>query len=139
MNPDPTRVSDTRAWLAKAAQDLRGAEHDFSATPPLLDDAVFHCQQAAEKSLKGFLTWHDTPFRKTHSLEEVGEQCLGIDPSLKPIIDRAIPMTEYAWKFRYPGELDEPTLEEAQQALEIARSVWDAVVGRLPHDVRPNR
>jgi hypothetical protein len=31
--------------------------------------AVFHCQQAAEKALKGFLAWHDVPFRKTHTLK----------------------------------------------------------------------
>jgi HEPN domain-containing protein len=36
--------------------------------PALFGAAVFHCQQAAEKALKGFLAWHDTPFRKTHDL-----------------------------------------------------------------------
>ena len=74
MPHDPARVAETRGWLARATSDLRAAEHEFLATPPLLDDIVFHCQQIAEKALKGFLSWHDRPFRKTHSLEELGEQ-----------------------------------------------------------------
>ena len=48
MPPDP-RVLETRSWLAKAASDLRAAAHEFRADPPLLDDIVFHAQQAAEK------------------------------------------------------------------------------------------
>ncbi len=71
--------------------------------PPLVEDIVFHCQQAVEKSMKAFLTWHNVPFRKTHSLEELGEQCLRIDESLKELVDRAVPLTDYAWRFRYPA------------------------------------
>lgn len=68
--------------------------------PPILDDVVFHCQHA-EKTLKGFLAWHDQVFRKTHNLEELGELCLHIDPTLRSLINRIVPLTEYAWKFRY--------------------------------------
>jgi HEPN domain-containing protein len=61
-------MADTRAWLARARDDIRGADIDLAAAPPLLGDAAFHCQQAVEKALKAFLTWHDRPFRKTHDL-----------------------------------------------------------------------
>ena len=74
----------------RANDDLRGAEIDLAAAPPLLGDAAFHCQQAAEKALKGLLTWHDREFRKTHDLVELGGQCVAIDASLEPILgDRA--------------------------------------------------
>lgn len=55
MPDDPRRAEDTRAWLLKAEDDLRGATIDLGAEPPLLGDAAFHCQQAVEKSLKAFL------------------------------------------------------------------------------------
>ena len=84
MPHDAEKVSETRAWFLKSASDLHAAAHDLTAVPPLLEDVVFHCQQAVEKALKGYLTWHDQRFRKTHSIEEVGEQCLTIDASLKP-------------------------------------------------------
>ena len=139
MPHDPLLITEARGWFAKAANDLRAAHHEFSAMPPLLDDIVFHCQQAAEKAMKGFLTWHNRPFRKTHSLEEIGEQCLEIDQTLKPLVDRAVPLTDYAWKFRYPGEPEEPPLPEAQSAFELAREVYDTILSRLPAEVRPAR
>lgn len=134
MPHDPTRLSETRGWLQKAADDLRVAEHSLTADPPLLSACVFHCQQAAEKALKGFLTWHDQPFRKTHNLVEIGEQCVQLDGRLESLLRRAAPLTEYAWRFRYPGEPSEPSLDEATQALEMARRVYEAVVSRIPEE-----
>jgi HEPN domain-containing protein len=137
MPHDPLLVTETKSWFIKAANDLRAAVHEFSAEPPLLGDIVFHCQQAAEKAMKGFLTWHNCPFRKTHSLEELGEQCLAFDQTLKPFVDHAVPLTDYAWKFRYPGEPEEPPVAEAQEALTLAREVYAALLSRLPEEVRP--
>lgn len=136
MQHDPARIADTRAWLQKATSDLRAAVHDLEAVPPLLDAVVFHCQQAVEKAMKGFLAWHDRPFRKTHNLEEIGEACLEFDPSLEPHVDRAVPLTEYAWRFRYPGEPVEPAPEDAREALVVARDVVEALRNRLPEEAR---
>lgn len=137
MPHDPARVAEVRAWLARSASDLRAAAHDLAAVPPILDDAVFHCQQTVEKALKAYLAWHDQPFRKTHSLEELGEACLRLDPSLRPLVDQAVPLTEYAWKFRYPGESEEPTRGEAEATLAVARAVCNAIRQRLPSAVQP--
>ena len=137
MPYDPARVADTEAWLSKAKEDLRAAEFELTANPPLTADIVFHCQQAAEKTMKGFLTWHDRPFRKTHNLVEIGQQVADLNPELGPLLQRAAPLTEYAWKFRYPGELEEPTSEEAEEALAIAREVFHAILARLPNEIRP--
>ena len=137
MPHDPLLVAETKEWFAKAANDLRAAEHEFTAVPPLLGDIAFHCQQAVEKAMKGFLTWHNRPFRKTHSLEEIGEQNLAVDGTLRSLVDRAVPLTDYAWKFRYPGGPAEPSVPEAREALALAREVYTAILSRLPEDVRP--
>ena len=137
MPRESARVADTRAWLRKAENDMRAAEHDTSAAPPLLEDIVFHCQQVAEKSLKAFLTWHDRPFRKTHSLEELGEACIVLDPSLKSAIDPIVPLTQYAWKFRYPGDVELPSMEDANVAIESARDLLATVRRRLQIDYAP--
>jgi HEPN domain-containing protein len=68
----------------------------MKATPPLVADAAFLCQQAAEKVLKAFLAWHDVPFRRTHDLTELGETCVKIDGSLQEPARSAGPLTEYA-------------------------------------------
>lgn len=137
MPCDPVRVAETRAWFSKAMNDLRGAEVDLAADPPLLGDAVFHCQQAVEKALKGFLAWHDQPFRKTHDLAEIAQQCIEIDPALNPLGRRAARLTVYAWIFRYPGEPEEPTQQEADEALALAKEVYMRVLDLLPEEVRP--
>ena len=134
MPHDPIRAADTRAWLAKGHMDLKAAAHELTAVPPFTADAVFHAQQAAEKALKGFRVWHDAPFRKTHDLAEVGRQCAGIDPSLEALLMRAAGLTQYAWKFRYPGEPQEPSLEEAERAIALAREVYEAILARLPQE-----
>ncbi len=137
MRPDPARVADTKAWLAKAASDIRSAEVAAAAEPPLLSDAAFHCQQAVEKALKGFLAWHDRPFRKTHSLVELGGQCAELDGELEPLLRRAAPLTAYATEYRYPGGPDDPPAEEAADALSLAREVCRAVLARVAEDARP--
>lgn len=136
MPHDPQRVADTRAWLLRAQEDIRAAEVDIAAQPPLFGDAAFHCQQAAEKSLKALLTWHDEPFRRTHDLSELGRQAVSIDASLEPVVRGAEILTAYAWVFRYPGDIEEPTQEEVTDATAHAREVCDAVVSRLPDETR---
>ena len=137
MPHDPALVAEVRSWLSKGGKDLAAAQYELQADPPFTDDIVFHAQQAAEKSLKAFLSWHRVPFRKTHNLIELGEACCRIDPSLDALLRRAAPLTEYAWKFRYPGDPEEATAEEAADALATTREVCDAVVRRLPSDVHP--
>jgi HEPN domain-containing protein len=137
MPLDPVRCAEVRAWLERAEADLAAARVDLGASPPLAEDAVFHCQQAAEKGLKAFLVWHDRPFRKTHNLEELGQQCLEIDPGLRSEVDRAVPLTEYAWRYRYPGEPEPLDETEAADSLAIALALHEAVEARLPKQARP--
>jgi HEPN domain-containing protein len=137
MPPDPELVAETRAWLVKASNDLRAAKALSAISPPLLDEAAFHCQQAAEKTLKGFLAWNGCTFRKTHNLEEIGEQSLAINPALREMIDQAVPLSEYAWKFRYPGDPCQPTPDEVAEATAIARGLLEAVLQLLPPAVHP--
>jgi HEPN domain-containing protein len=137
MPHDPALVAETRAWLSKAAKDLAAAQYELLATPPFAEDVLFHAQQAVEKSLKAFLTWHGNPFRKTHNLVELGGACAALDMTLEPSLRRAAPLTEYAWKFRYPGNVEEPTSDEAAAALSTASEVYGIVLDRLPDQVRP--
>jgi HEPN domain-containing protein len=133
----PEALAEARAWFHKAANDLRGAEIDLAASPPLLEDAVFHCQQAAEKAMKGFLSAHDRPFKKTHDLDELGRACESLNSSLAPLLAPARDLTVFAWEYRYPGSSDVPTVAETRQALDTAQSVYDALLGRLPPDATP--
>ena len=76
MKPSEARAIEAREWLAKAAEDLASAHVLIGSGH--LPGALFFCQQAAEKSLKAFLTWHQRTFRRTHDLEELGKDCQAI-------------------------------------------------------------
>jgi hypothetical protein len=41
MQHDPILFADVQSWLRKAAADLRCAEIDLAADPPLVEDALF--------------------------------------------------------------------------------------------------
>ena len=137
MPLDPELVAETLAWLERAARDLEAGAVDLAASTPLTGDAAFHAQQAAEKSMKALLTWHSHVFRKTHNLIELGAMCAELDSSLETLLRRAAVLTDYTWRFRYPGAPADPQSEEAQSALALAREVHDAILDRLPTDVRP--
>jgi len=133
----PEKLAEVRSWLKKAAGDLRGADIDLAASPPFIEDMLFHCQQAAEKSMKGFLTAHDRVFRKTHDLDELASACEAIDPTLKEVLNPARDLTVFAWEFRYPGEAEPPSIEEARQFRGVAGEVYQAILSRLPKEVHP--
>ena len=50
-----------QSWLVKALHDLATARKAASPPDPYLDTAIYHCQQAGEKTVKGFLAFHDQP------------------------------------------------------------------------------
>jgi len=53
------------------------------------------------------------------------------------VVDQAVPLGEYAWKFRYPGEPGTPSPDEVVEVVAAARMVFEAVLNRLPRDVHP--
>jgi len=128
---DP-KVHEIRQWLVRADHDLRSARLLFIADPPLLDTAVYHCQQTAEKAFKAYLTFRDTPFQKVHVLSVLVEQCMRSDPTFEELMDVADLLTPYAVAFRYPGDVLEPAREDAQEALDGAGEVLEFVLDRLP-------
>jgi HEPN domain-containing protein len=84
MPHDPERIAETQEWLDKVSLDLRGARIDLDAVPPLLEDALFHCQQAVEKSLKAFLAW---AFRYPgdHPVPTIKEARQGFSTAMKTV------------------------------------------------------
>jgi HEPN domain-containing protein len=137
MPPEALRLADTRGWFEKVAEDLYSAQIGLAAKPPALGDVLFHSQQAVEKALKGFLTWHDRQFRETHDLRELREQCLEVDGTLALVLHPILGLTEYAWALRYPGEPVRPSRKETEEGLALAREVLQAILSRLPAEVRP--
>jgi HEPN domain-containing protein len=119
----------SRDWLVKALHELRSA-HIVSRDPDgPLDTAIYHCQQAAEKALKSWLTWNGIPFERTHDLVQLARQAATSKPAFNQIVQAAQYLTPYASIFRYPGLADEavPARDEFDEALQHAQATFDLV------------
>jgi HEPN domain-containing protein len=128
MTPDELLRKEAAKWLRQAAKDRNAAQVLVEPEP---SRSVFHSQQAAEKAVKAFLTYHQVPFRKTHNLTDLGSQCASIDPSLEAILREVADLTDYASAFRYPDAPYEPDADEAAGALATATTLCDEVRRRL--------
>jgi len=72
----------TLSWFKKGDNDLKTAQHCLSLEPPPTDTICFHAQQCAEKYLKGFLSFHQIYFPKTHDIENLVKLCSEIGPEI---------------------------------------------------------
>ena len=124
-------------WLIKSQRDIGSARRLMEGQEPYLDTAVYHCQQAAEKALKAFLTARDMTFEKTHNLVALLALCAPFDPGFAQWEEAAAMLTPYATEFRYPGELLEPERSEAEQALAAAEGFVQFIRRLLPDAIEP--
>jgi HEPN domain-containing protein len=129
----------TREWLTKALHDLQTARITANAADGPLDTAIYHCQQAAEKSVKGWLTAKSIPFERTHDVRRLIKQAAGVLPEFNRFTGAAELLTPYVSAFRYPGLSDDamPSREEFDAALHHAQTIYDFVLNLLPAEARP--
>jgi HEPN domain-containing protein len=128
-----------RDWLTRASHDLQAARTLAASSEPLLDVAIYHCQQAAEKAVKGWLQSQDDPFPKTHDIEDLTTQAARLNGAFTQFGASAAVLTPYVSAFRYPGGSDEPmpTSDQFNEALQLAQAIYDFVLDLLPAEARP--
>jgi len=124
-----------RNWLIKSSRDLLCARELADASKPLLDSAVYHCQQAAEKAVKGFLIYHDIRFDKTHDVGLLAGQAAVVEPGFNNYLTGARLLTPYAIEFRYPGDYIEPEFTDFQEAFDATALILTFVSSLLPTGV----
>jgi HEPN domain-containing protein len=116
---------EVAAWLEKAGRDLRMAQLAIEAESPMPDQACFHSQQCAEKVLKALLVAADLPVPRTHNLLHLAAQLRVSVPSLRVDDGSLAHLTSFGVSPRYPSWLAEETLEEAEEALCLARRIME--------------
>jgi len=134
---DEAKQQLVQSWLIKAQRDLDTARKLSADPDPYLDTAIYHCQQAAEKAIKGFLVFHDQRFEKTHDIEVLVTLAISFDVRFSSWLDAAERLTPYAAAFRYPGEMLEPDRVEFDAALGAADGLYAFVLSSLPEEVHP--
>lgn len=122
-------------WLNKARRDLLSAKRLARGSEPYLDTAIYHCQQSAEKAIKGWLVYLDRPLEKSHDLRLLVTLAAESEPAFKDWFDVAEQITPYATAYRYPGEILEPDKEEFKRALKAAVDFYGFICSLLPPEL----
>lgn len=138
---DDAKRDLVRAWLIKSRNDLDTARQISALPEGHLDAAIYHCQQASEKALKGFLAFHDHGLERTHDLKRLVHIAATDDDSFSQWREAAITLTPYATAYRYPGEsaVSEPSRAEFEEALKLATGLVTFVGSLLPPEVQPGK
>jgi HEPN domain-containing protein len=121
-----------REWIEKADEDFEFALINFREKEAFFAQICFHFEQSAEKYLKSFIVAMDLPFRKTHDLQILLQECQTVDPSFVQLHEACEHLTTYYTETRYPVHW--PTQfsrEEAERAFQFAETIRDFVRGKM--------
>ena len=122
------RQEELRQWFEKADHDLMAAEYLTTMRYPRPDEIIcFHCQQAAEKYLKGFLFKNNMTPPKIHDLIELLRLCGPCLPKYKTILNQCTFLNRFSVIPRYPDEI-QITGDDVKTALRYANEVKDFVL-----------
>lgn len=121
---DSTRYQD---WYDKGMHDLRGAdilfEHDGGN-----DLVAFHCQQAMEKYLKGWLLKETGELFDGHSLVFLCRMAIKAGADLRSNLRDCAYVNQFYVETRYPADVNIPvSKEEVEDCLDAARTL----IGKL--------
>ncbi|MDA8334645.1 MAG: HEPN domain-containing protein [Peptococcaceae bacterium] len=114
-------------WIKVAHDDLRMTE--LAIGEDIFGMACFHAQQAAEKTLKGFLIVNNVNYPQKHDLIRLNRLCRQIDSNFVELKSQVTLLNQFYMPSRYPdaavGMTPEgmPTKETARKALDFAREV----------------
>ena len=120
VDPNDRRAEAAR-WLAFAVDDMGILDACLTKYEPSLGGAAYHCQQAAEKIIKGLMIAAGVAFPYTHDLVALGDVALIYYPEHRNVFLRLGPLTFWSTAFRYPSSNplanDPPDTDEIEAAL----------------------
>jgi HEPN domain-containing protein len=118
-------------WLAFAENDLGSAEFLLKRKPLPREIICFHCQQSAEKMLKGLLVTKNITLPKIHDLEKLYALGEPLIAGLNTIWSPCNVLNQYSVMPRYPREMT-ITEDDVQEALKCARIILEFLKPLFP-------
>ena len=111
-----SNLNIAQEWFDIAEKDLLSAKFLGNMQPIPIEIICYHCQQAAEKYLKGFLAHNKHEIVKTHDLIILNKLCMKFDSEFRNLHEQCLRLTDYGVNIRYPYPLD---LNESDMELAI--------------------
>ena len=124
------KITIVKEWLDFASKDISSAKYLLDMRPVPLEIICYHCEQTAEKVLKGYLIHHDVEPPKTHDLRLLCKMCADFDKTFDEISQSCVNLTAYGVQTRYPFEI-EILDSDMQKAIVDADYVMDFTLQKL--------
>ena len=117
-------INEVKEWLRIADSDLDSAKILNEAVHKHREIICYHCAQAVEKYLKGYLVYHDIVPPKTHDLSFLNVFCIEKDDVFCNIQALCDYLTTFANNIRYPHkyEVTEDDVKFSINAVEKVRN-----------------
>ncbi|MDZ3835917.1 MAG: HEPN domain-containing protein [Rhodospirillales bacterium] len=117
-NQDAIQWEEARRWFARADDDLAAARLLLDAQPAIVRLAAFHCQQAAEKLLKGLLIAARMTAPKSHDLAALAPGVTAAFPAVTEIVGALRRLGSWYVAARYPDveEIEAALVEKSSSA-----------------------
>jgi HEPN domain-containing protein len=125
------KLEYAKRWFDKAKNDLLDADNNLAADKVPYDTVCFHCQQAAEKLLKGFLVAQGCEYPITHNLFLILDKVIEYDGLAESLRETLALLNPYAVEIRYPGDELMLTIENATEARQAAQEVLEWMKSRF--------
>lgn len=93
-------------WFSYAENDLNSAKFLMKMHPIPIEIICYHCQQSAEKYLKGYIALNGGSIIKTHDLIILNKACTKYDKDFYKIENDCIELVDYGIQTRYPYHID---------------------------------
>ncbi len=123
---DPETQTFVQSWFRYAHEDLSAAR----ATSVAARIRCFHAQQAAEKALKGALTFLAIEAPRRHDLNYLSGLLPAAWATRQPATELEW-LTRWALDQRYPGDAPDATESDAERALGLATTIVEGLRGCL--------
>jgi len=124
------KISIVKEWLDFASRDINSAKYLLGMRPVPLEIVCYHCEQAVEKVLKGYLIYQNVEPPRTHVLQLLCKTCEDFDENFKKISESCGNLTLYGVQSRYPFEID-ITENDMKKAIADADNVMEFVLQRI--------
>ena len=130
MQRDEPQPVLAAAWLNRARENLELARLSDIPGTYSWELLAYHAQPAAELAIKAVYHRLGMEFEWTHDLEILGKALEDAGVAVSDGVKRAVSLTRYAVRTRYPGMAPPVTRQEYDEALVLASAVvkWAAEV-----------
>ena len=117
------KINDVKEWLQIADEDLFSAQLLNKEIVRKPNEIIcYHCAQAIEKYLKGFLTYNEITLEKKHNLLLLLDCCIGKDETFETIRTECGILNKFANEIRYPHRI-EVKIEDVNYSLNAVERI----------------